>query len=243
MTTHAVMTPRGRRNTLRTRTVAVLSATLATALVLVGCGGDDKDPLSNTTSSDPAATDSQNTDNQDSDVPQVGSGTGLADTDYVELDQDALTTGLDARDVDDHDPASVLVGGLQAAFRWQPATDSSQFDAFVRASSAWNNTYLRSQETRLTTLIPMSMRDWTDWGDRGQIFYPTVTLTNETHPADTDTDFSRVVTIDMATGTKDDPDAGRDVLTIIGQARVHNSPEGWRIETFEVRDTVVGEQQ
>ncbi|MGV0870334.1 hypothetical protein [Corynebacterium kalidii] len=239
MTTHTVMTPRDRRNTLRTRTVAALAATLTTALVLVGCGSDDSvDPPS----TGAAATTGQNTSPPDTDVPQVGSGTGLADTDYVELDQAALTTGLDARDVDDHDPASVLVRGLQTAFSWHPATDSSQFDAFVRASSAWNNTYLRSQETRLTTLIAMSMRDWTDWGDREQIFYPTVTLTNETHPADTGTDFSRVVTIDMATGTTDDPDAGRDVLTIIGQARVHNSPEGWRIETFEVRDTVVGEQ-
>lgn len=225
--------------TTRTPRTIAASVAIATALVLVGCGGDDSADPSDT---DPAATTGQTTSPAAPEVPQVGSGEGLADTDYVALDQDALATGSDAREVNSDDPRSVLVRGLQSAFHWRPAEDSDQFDAFVRSSSAWNNTFLRSEETRLTTLVPMSMRDWTTWGDKGEIFYPEVTITNETHPEDTSTDFSRVVTIDMSTGTKDDPDAGRHVLTIIGQARVHNSPEGWRIDTFQVRDMVLGEQ-
>lgn len=226
-------------DTMRTRhrRCLVAGVMLATTLVLAGCGDDSADP-SNT---DTAATTEQTTEPDTSPVPQVGSGTGLADTDYVALDQDALRVQSRQLNIDDDNPEQVLTGGLTAALAWQPGQDSSQFDSFVRASSAWNNSYLRQEEQRLTTLVPMSMRDWTAWGDQNQVFYPEVTITNETHPADTDTDFSRVVTVDMSTGTPEDPESGRHVLSLIGQVRVHHSPEGWRIDSFQVRDTVVGE--
>jgi hypothetical protein len=227
-------------NTTASRRLAVGLVALAAGLALASCGDDAPEPGQSTQTAPSPTTDSGAPD--PTRVPQVGSGTGLADTDYVELDQQALRTGPQTDDVDGDDPADVLERGLTAAFAWRPGTDSSQFDAVVRSSSAWNNTYLRSEETRLTTLIPMSMRDWTAWGDQGKIFYPTVKLTNETHPQDTGTDFSRVVTIDMATGSESDPADGRHIMKIIGQARVHKTEQGWRIETFQVRDTVLGEQ-
>lgn len=214
-------------------TVGILA--VVTTVSLAACGDDTEAP-DDTTSAQQSAPSTSN------EVPQVGSGAGLAEDPYVALNQDALRVSDSDGDVDGSDPEDVLHRGLQAAFAWRPAEQSSQFDSFVQASSAWNNDYLRAEETRLTTLIPMSMRDWASWGDRDQIFYPEVTVTNETHPADTDTDFSRVVKIDLQTGTQDDPSAGRHIMTIIGQARVHNSDEGWRIDNFQVRDTIVGQR-
>ena len=222
---------------IRQRIYRVRGVLQATTLVLAGCGGDDAAPAN----TDTAGATEQTAGPDTSPVPRVGSGTGLADTDYVALDQDALRVQSRQLNINDDNPEQVLTGGLATALAWQPGQDSSQFDSFVRASSAWNNSYLRQEEQRLTTLVPMSMRDWTAWGDQNQVFYPEVTVTNETHPADTDTDFSRVVTVDMSTGTPEDPESGRHVLTLIGQVRVHHSPEGWRIDSFQVRDTVVGE--
>lgn len=234
------MKPLNNHHTPTSRRLAVGLVVAATALALASCG-DDADAPQETTQQAPASSSDSGAPNPTR-GPQVGSGVGLAEVPYVALNQEALRVNDGDGDVDGSDPADVLRRGLQAAFAWRPAEQSGQFDSFVVASSAWNNDYLRAEEPRLTTLIPMSMRDWVSWGDRDQIFYPEVTVTNETHPADTDTDFSRVVKIDLQTGTQDDPSAGRHIMTIIGQARVHNSDEGWRIDNFQVRDTIVGQR-
>lgn len=222
------------------RRVAAGTVALGTALALVACGSDD--PVEEQTTEQSPAPTTGSSEPDPTQAPQVGSGTGLSDQDYVALDQQALRTGSQTAEVDGDDPADVLERGLTAAFAWRPGTDSGQFDAFVRASSAFNNSYLRSQETRLTTLIPMSLADWTAWGDAGKVFYPEVKLTNEQHPEDTDTDFSRVVTIDLNTGSESDSSAGENVMMVIGQARVHKSEQGWRIDSFDVRDTVLGDR-
>jgi hypothetical protein len=168
---------------------------------------------------------------------QVGDGTGLAQGAYVELDRDRFTA------TDSDDPESVLHDGVREAFSWNPAEDSNGWDAILRSHTAWNNDYLRAQEVRLTTLVPMSSRDWQTWGDRDQRFDATVTLTSEQHPADTDSDFSRVVKVSLSTTGGSRPDLNREIVTLMVRARVHKADVGWRIDSLDLTDSILPEVQ
>lgn len=167
-------------------------------------------------------------------VVQVGSGAGLAEQSYVPLDRSVFSDGID-----DADPASVLTGGLAASFAWRPAEDGTQFEAFRRAHSAWNNTYLADNETRLTTLVPMSWSAWIDWSDRGVRFTPQVTILGDQHPRDTETDFSRVVKIDQVAVGGGRPDTRE--LSLVATVRVHKTDLGWRIDNLNVIDNLPGD--
>lgn len=212
---------------------AAAAVAVITTVSLAACSDDeDTDTAEETTSSAPTSA----APSEDTPVPQVGGGAGLSEQSYVALDQDSLRLRPTDGPIDDDDPSEVLTRGLASSLAWNPYEDSTQFDAVSRAASVWNNTYLADEETRLSTLVAMSSRDWQAWGDEQIRFIPEVTITNETHPPDTGTDFSRVVSIDMISSD------GDQVLTLIGQARVHNSEQGWRIDSFEIRDTVLGGQ-
>lgn len=167
-------------------------------------------------------------------VVQVGSGAGLAEQSYVPLDRSVFSDGID-----DADPASVLTGGLAASFAWRPAEDGTQFEAFRRAHSVWNNTYLADNETRLTTLVPMSWSAWIDWSDRGVRFTPQVTILGDQHPRDTETDFSRVVKIDQVAVGGGRPDTRE--LSLVATVRVHKTDLGWRIDNLNVIDNLPGD--
>lgn len=230
----------------------LLAAGLAVALGCAGCStGDDQpgpDGADHGQASTRAGGDGQAmpdpTDGPDptgADAPagtpvaQVGQAPGLSDSSYVPLDPSQLSTH-----VDDSDPTSVLTGGLEASFAWRPATDSTQFDAFERAQSVWNNTWLSDNQVRLATLVPMSSRAWADWGDKNTEFAPEVSVLADQHPADTGTDFSRVVKIDQVTTGGIVP--GRRVLSLIATVRVHKSDLGWRLDNLNVIDNLQGDR-
>lgn len=216
--------PDRRRRWRRSQLAAVVAAT---AVSLVSCsGGEDNGPMPTFTSVPvPSST-----------APvQVGEGEGLASEPYIALDPEVFPS------TNSDDPQSVLVDGLQEAFAWRPAEDSNGWAAILRSHSAWNNQYLRDQEMRLTTLIPMSSRDWQSWGDRDQEFVAKVEITNEDHPEDTDTDFSRVTKIVLSTSGGTRPDLSREILTVIAGVRVHKTDLGWRIDSFDVRDSSLPE--
>ena len=219
--THATRRARGARPRV---TLAMLAA--ISAVSLAACGGDDgaDDASMPTFTSTPPSS---------SLGPQVGAGDGLADTAYVDLDS-AVFGGTDT-----NDPQSVMVDGLTESFAWRPAEDSNGFAAIRRASTAWNNDYVRAQESRLTTLVPMSSRDWQTWGDNGQEFTADVSVTNEEHPADTATDVSRVVKIVLSTTGGTRPELNREIETLIAPVRMHKADPGWRIDSFTLIDTIM----
>ncbi|KPM10562.1 hypothetical protein QR98_0091200, partial [Sarcoptes scabiei] len=165
---------------------------------------------------------------------QIGDGTGLADGDYVPVDRGVFP------DVDDQDPTSVLVAGLEVSFGWDPARDSTQFDGFRRARSLWNNQYLRDGELGLSTLVPMSSRAWQAWGDAGTRIVPRVDVLSDQHPPDTETDFHRVVAIDQTELTAGGGTSDEVVTTLVATVRVHKTPLGWRLEAINVIDNIVG---
>lgn len=167
-------------------------------------------------------------------VTQVGDGSGLAETDYVPVDRGVFPT------VDDTDPKSVLVAGLEVSFGWDPARDATQFEGFRRAKSLWNNQYLRSRELGLSTLVPMSSRAWQSWGDAGTRIVPRVSVLSDQHPPDTATDFHRVVAIDQTELTAGGASDGEVVTTLVATVRVHKTPVAWRLETINVIDNIVG---
>lgn len=167
-------------------------------------------------------------------VTQVGDGSGLAETDYVPVDRGVFPT------VDDTDPKSVLVAGLEVSFGWDPARDATQFEGFRRAKSLWNNQYLRSRELGLSTLVPMSSRAWQAWGDKGTRIVPQVSVLSDQHPPDTATDFHRVVAIDQTTVSASGAVSDEVVTTLVATVRVHKTPLGWRLETINVIDNIVG---
>jgi hypothetical protein len=209
-----------------TRTVlATLAAVSAVSLAACGGGGGADDASMPTFTSTPPTTSSLG--------PQVGAGDGLADTAYVDLDGEVFGG------TDTNDPQSVLVDGLTESFAWRPAEDSNGFAAIRRGHTAWNNDYLRAQEARLTTLVPMSSRDWQTWGDHGQVFTAAVSVTNEEHPADTATDFSRVVKIVLSTTGGTRPELNREIETLIAPVRMHKADPGWRIDSFTRIDTIM----
>lgn len=213
--------------TLSRATLAATAAVLAVSLT--GCGTDDPDtpaiPTFTTVVPVPSST-----------APaQVGDGTGLATVAYVDLDKTVFPT------TDTDNAFSVLTDGLTTAFSWAPADDSNGWAAILRSSTAWNNQYLAAQEMRLTTLVPMSSRDWQTWGERGQRFTAAVTVTNEDHPTDTDLDVARVVKIVLSTTGGTVPEANREILTLIATTRMHKADVGWRIDSFDVKDTILPE--
>lgn len=228
----------------------MVAAGLAVALGCAGCstGGDQAEPAGpaeqhpgqapatsqavGTGQDAPGPADSDST--AETSVVQVGSGAGLAEQSYVPLDRVSFAGGID-----DADPASVLTGGLAASFAWRPAEDGTQFEAFRRAHSAWNNTYLADNETRLTTLVPMSWSAWIDWSGRGVRFTPQVTILGDQHPRDTDTDFSRVVKIDQVAVGGGRPDTRE--LSLVATVRVHKTDLGWRLDNLNVIDNLPGD--
>lgn len=167
-------------------------------------------------------------------VPQVGDGSGLAETDYIPVDRGVFPQ------VDDSDPRQVLTRGLEVSFGWAPARDATQFEGFRRARSLWNNRYLRSRELGLTTLVPMSSRAWQSWGDQGIRIVPRVGVLSDQHPPDTASDFYRVVAIDQTELTAGGASDDSVVTTLVATVRVHKTPLGWRLETINVIDNIVG---
>lgn len=218
-----MMTNRSRHTVVAT---AVLSAMM---LILTACGDDTDETPSTTT---PATSSSTQTPEPTSpDVPQVGAGEGLSDESYVDLDRSVFDS------TDDSDAESVIVDGLTESFSWDPATQSNGFAAFQDASTVWNNTYLSDEELSLTTLTSVSGRDWQAWADNGKRFDPKVTITNEQHPPDTDTDVSRVTKIEMYSV---DRVGNRDlVMTLIAPVRAHHAEQGWRLSSISVLDTIL----
>ena len=214
---------------------AMVVAVTVTMLGLAGCSTDEDTTGETTAGKTTTATESEQS--PVTTAPQVGSGEGLATTAYVKINEDALQVGDRTVSIDESDPESVLIGGLSASFAWKPAEDSTAFDAIRRAHTVWNNFWLRDNESALTTAVPMSSRDWQDWGDHEQEFRPAVSILSDQHPPDTDTDFSRQVNIDMVTtdGTEGRP--GRLIMSLIGLARVHNTDQGWRIDSLRIIDT------
>lgn len=225
----------------------MVAAGLAVALGCAGCstGSDQAGPAEQHPVQAPATSQAVETGQDGPDpadtastaetsVVQVGSGAGLAEQSYVPLDRSVFSDGID-----DADPASVLTGGLAASFAWRPAEDGTQFEAFRRAHSVWNNTYLADNETRLTTLVPMSWSAWIDWSDRGVRFTPQVTILGDQHPRDTETDFSRVVKIDQVAVGGGRPDTRE--LSLVATVRVHKTDLGWRIDNLNVIDNLPGD--
>lgn len=202
---------------------------IAATVSVTACGDDSDNPSEPTFTTVPVPS---------STAPaQVGDGSGLAEDAYVDLDHDRFG------DTDSDDPESVLHDGIREAFSWTPAEDSNGWDAVVRSHTAWDNEYLRAQEERLTTLVPMSSRDWQLWGERDQQFDADVTLTAEQHPADTGTDFSRVIRVVLSTTGGSRPDVNREIMTLMVRARAHKTDIGWRIASLDLTDTILPEVQ
>ncbi|MEL4212001.1 hypothetical protein [Corynebacterium bovis] len=132
------------------------------------------------------------------------------------------------------------MAGLEVSFGWDPARDATQFEGFRRARSLWNNQYLRSQELGLTTLVPMSSRSWQSWSDAGTQIVPRVDVLSDQHPPDTATDFHRVVAIDQTELTAGGASDGEVATTLVATVRVHKTSVGWRLETINVIDNIVG---
>lgn len=214
-------------STSLTKKTAVAMTAVA-MLALAACGDDAPQedvtatfPHNEPSSSAPATT-------------QVGSGVGLADQSYVEIDRAQFP------DAHPDDANWALTDAVARAFAWKPAEDSTQFDAFRRASSAWNNTYLADNEEKLTTLVPMSSADWELWGERGVQMFPKVTILPDEHPKDTASDQSRVVKIDLYAG---EPGLDRDTdelkLSLVTAVRVHKTDDlGWRVDSVTVMDSI-----
>ncbi|MEL4183530.1 hypothetical protein MTQ17_09840 [Corynebacterium bovis] len=220
-----VVWPRGRSG-------VVGGVAAVAAAVLAGCQSPDEGDTADGMSVDTSV--AAGTATTGTPVPQVGDGSGLAEADYVPVDRGVFPT------VDDSDPTSVLVAGLEVSFGWDPARDSGQFEGFRRAKSLWNNQYLRSQELGLTTLVPMSSRSWQSWGDAGTRIVPRVSVLSDQHPPDTATDFYRVVAIDQTELTAGGASDGEVATTLVAAVRVHNTPLGWRLETLKLIDNLVG---
>ncbi|WP_125185678.1 hypothetical protein [Corynebacterium bovis] len=232
------------------RLVGPVAAVTVVAGVLAGCQspdqGDTADGMSvdtsvaagqATTSSHPPASDYPTGVGPEAavtSVPQVGDGTGLAEVDYVPVDREVFPQ------VDDSDPQQVLTRGLEVSFGWDPARDAGQFEGFRRAHSLWNNRYLRDGELALTTLVPMSRRSWQSWGDAGTRIVPRVHVLSDQHPPDTASDFYRVVAIDQTELTAGGASDDSVVTTLVATVRVHKTPLGWRLETINVIDNIVG---
>lgn len=192
------------------------------ALVASGCSHTPTPPSSPPASSPPAPTS----------ITPIGSGQGLADTAYVDIDPTVFP------DAHPDDPQWALTAPIAEAFRWKPAEDTSQFDAFRRAASGWNNQFLRDHELRLSTLVPMSGPSWQLWADQGVYMDTTVRILPDQHPTDTAADQSRVVKIDLFRHG-----AQALELTVIAAVRVHNTPTmGWRVDSFTAIDIILGDK-
>lgn len=228
-----------------TRITAATALALAVATTAAACSGNGADEAG----SEAPTTTMQQTTPPSPTVPQIGQQAADVSTAYAPLD----TKVFDQWDAmaghgGQSDPDWVFKAGLAESFAWQPATDTSQFDAIQRASSIWNRQYIKDNEMKLSTIVPMSLRDWTTWGDQGVAFFPVVHVLNDQHPPDTATDISRVVKIDMRTGK---PGAARDQdaekFSIIAYVRLHNAANSgddqWRIDNINVTDVLTGGQQ
>ena len=216
----------------RNLVAAVVAASLGAGVS--GCGSDDKtddQPQAQSSSVEPTPV-----------VPQVGERSKNIPASYQALDTKRFERWNDqAGRQGQSDPLWVMRAGLAESFAWEPKNDSGQFEAFRRAQTNWNGEYLKTNEVKLTTLVPMSSKSWELWGDEDVTFEPRVHVLSDQHPPDTKTDVSRVVSIDMMKkrpGEKPVKD-----FSITGYVRVHNAADGgapqWRVDNLTVTDTVV----
>lgn len=221
-------------NAMYKRGLLAALAAVSLGVGITGCGSDGKEdnqPQASASSVEPTPV-----------VPQVGERSEDIPASYQELDTKRFERWNDrAGRGGESDPMWVMRAGLAESFAWDPKTDSGQFDAFRRAQTIWNGEYLKTNEVKLTTLVPMSSKSWELWGEEGVTFAPRVNVLSDQHPPDTKTDVSRVVAIDMMKkrpGEKPVKD-----FSITGYVRVHNAADQrdpqWRLDNLTVTDTVV----
>lgn len=223
-------------HTSQSRRRSVVAALLAAAVTLTACGGgEDGDN----------AADTADTTSQTYPTEQVGERADYPTESYLPLDTGVFSRWESrAGKAGESDAQWALKAGIAESFAWEPASDSSPYDAIERAKTIWNQRFLYENERKLTTMVPMNSRVWTGWGDDGKQFFPTVTILPDDHPADTETDVSRVVKIDQKAGKPDDDRAADTTeVSIIAHVRMHNfnttQPPRWRIDNLTVTETLV----
>lgn len=223
-------------HTNKPRRRSVVAALLAAAVTLTACGGgEDTDNAAETADAT----------SQTYPTEQVGERADYPTESYLPLDTGVFSRWESrAGTAGESDAQWALKAGIAESFAWEPASDSSPYDAIERAKTIWNQRFLYENERKLTTMVPMNSRVWTGWGDDGKQFFPTVTILPDDHPADTKTDVSRVVKIDQKAGKPDDDRAADTTeVSIIAHVRMHNfnttHPPRWRIDNLTVTETIV----
>ena len=223
-------------HTNKPRRRSVVAALLAAAVTLTACGGgEDTDNAAETADAT----------SQVYPTEQVGERADYPTESYLPLDTGVFSRWESrAGTAGESDAQWALKAGIAESFAWEPASDSSPYDAIERAKTIWNQRFLYENERKLTTMVPMNSRVWTGWGDDGKQFFPTVTILPDDHPADTKTDVSRVVKIDQKAGKPDDDRAADTTeVSIIAHVRMHNfnttQPPRWRIDNLTVTETIV----
>lgn len=223
-------------HTNKPRRRSVVAALLAAAVTLTACGGgEDTDNAAETADAT----------SQTYPTEQVGERADYPTESYLPLDTGVFSRWESrAGTAGESDAQWALKAGVAESFAWEPASDSSPYDAIERAKTIWNQRFLYENERKLTTMVPMNSRVWTGWGDDGKQFFPTVTILPDDHPADTKTDVSRVVKIDQKAGKPDDDRAADTTeVSIIAHVRMHNfnttHPPRWRIDNLTVTETIV----
>lgn len=223
-------------HTNKPRRRSVVAALLAAAVTLTACGGgEDTDNAAETADAT----------SQVYPTEQVGERADYPTESYLPLDTGVFSRWESrAGKAGESDAQWALKAGIAESFAWEPASDSSPYDAIERAKTIWNQRFLYENERKLTTMVPMNSRVWTGWGDDGKQFFPTVTILPDDHPADTKTDVSRVVKIDQKAGKPDDDRAADTTeVSIIAHVRMHNfnttQPPRWRIDNLTVTETIV----
>lgn len=142
---------------------------------------------------------------------------------------DVPTEGGDA---EASDPAAIeaITGALQTMFSWNPATDTSSADAYVRAIPYLTDE-LAAQAGQRTERGPG--RQWQDWAASGAAVDAEAYVVVAEHTKDTPDRIERTV---MVVQTVRAPD--QSVLESIeteAEVTATRTPQGWRVSAISIR--------